>query len=330
MQEFFWYNFLHKEYLWFWILVFLVIFWYFYISKKNSIYINFFDDLKNKYQKFNYLFFLRLFLIIWIFLIFIVILADPQKINVKENIKKNWIDIVLALDVSKSMDANDLSPTRIEKAKQLIIDFLTKQKTNRVWLVIFSWQPISSIPLTFDYNILISTIKNITTDSIKQDFNLFSWTAVWDALLIWQKMFKDKNREKVIILLTDWDSNKWVNPVLVSEDILKNQKIKVYTIWIWSKSWWYISYKTAFFNRLAKIPPLNEKTLRKISKITSAEFFRASDDKTFEKIFKKLESLEKNEISVKTIKINSWDYKKFFYILLILISSLFVLELRKN
>jgi Ca-activated chloride channel homolog len=107
---------------------------YFYIKQeqKNKIDFKYVKDIKTAYSYINIKLYFKMFLIFLILLIFIIILSDPHKANIKENIKKNGIDIVLVLDISKSMEANDLKPSRIEKAKSVIATFVKKQKTNRL------------------------------------------------------------------------------------------------------------------------------------------------------------------------------------------------------
>ncbi len=329
-------HFIDKQYFLLFILLPIIIFYYYFTSKKNAKKIFFLDDLQKIYWKINYFFIFKIILISLIFSVFVLFLANPHKINIEEKIKKNGIDIVFALDISKSMEASDLKPTRIEMSKKILKKFIKNLKTDRVGLVVFAWKPLTSVPLTFDYNILSEILDNLTTDSLNQNIPWLNWTAVWDAILISKKLFKsskqkqeEKNREKVIIVLTDWDSNKWINPILVAK-ILKKEKIKIYTIWIGSKKWGIIKFKIWPLVQTTRTPPLNEKTLREISKISYWEFFRATDNESFEKIFKNLEKLEKNDIEVKIIKNNKEYYKPFYIILLILIFLLFLVENRKN
>jgi len=310
------------------IIIILFLAFNYFLFRNKSINLNIVFDLKQAWFN-NYFYYFKQFLIIIILIIFLVILADPNKINVEKNIKKNWIDIVIALDISKSMEAVDLKPNRIEKAKQTISGFIEKQNTNRVWLVVFAWKPISSVPLTFDYNILTETLNNLSTDSLNQNVRWLEWTAVGDALLLWKNLFKkDSSWEKVIILLTDWDANTWVDPVVASK-LLYEEKIKVYTIWIWSLEWWTVKMNNWLFEQEVKIPPLNVTALQEISNNTNWYFFRATDNDSIEKIFNKLEELEKNDIEVKVIKSFENYYEFFINILIILIWILLFLEIRK-
>ena len=128
-------------------------------------------------------------------------------------------------------------------------------------------------------------------------------------------------RTKVIILLTDGDANKGVNPILAAEYLKKNW-IKVYTIWIGSKKWGYIPYQVWPFTQYVKIPPLKENTLRQIAKITNWKFFRATDNKSLEKIFDEISKLEKTKIKVKKNIINEIYLKPFLVVIVVLILAL--------
>ncbi len=328
-------TFINPEYFW-GLLLIPVILYLFYKKQKQSFEFSFYKDLKKIFKNNSYKFYLKIIILFLILLDFILILANPNISNVEEKIKKNWIDIVIALDVSWSMQAEDLKPNRIEAAKNVISKFIKKLKTDRVWLVVFAWKPFTSIPLTFDYNIHLETLKRLWVETINQNKNGLNWTAIWDAILMAKTLFKPpknesekdyKKREKVIILLTDWDANTWVDPKIAAL-LAKKEKIKIYTIWIWSEKWWYISYQVWPFIQKQKIPPLNTKDLKYIAKQTQAEFFRATDNRAFEKIFQKLSSLEKNDIKVEVNREFKEYYDYFVYSLIFLVFVFFTLIIR--
>jgi len=327
-------TFLNPEYFWGLLIVPVILFFFY---KKQKSWINFINlsDVKQVFKNNNYKFYLSIILL-WLILInFIFILANPNKINISEKIKKNWIDIVIALDVSGSMEAEDLKPNRLESAKKVIDGFIKNLKTDRVWMVVFAWKPFTSIPLTFDYNIISETLNRLSTKDIQSN-----WTAIWDAILMSKTLFKSdkddkkEDREKVIILLTDWDANVWVDPK-VAWISAKEAWIKIYTIWIWSKSWGYITYNTWPFKQKQKIPPLNDKDLKYIASTTDWKYFRADNNRTFEEIFKELQKLEKNDIEVKIKKKYTNYYDIFVYSLIFLMMWFGVfmkdnLEIRKR
>lgn len=309
-------EFLNPEYFFLFLLIPIFIYFFYRINKRNPIFWAF-DDLKNVFKINSYFYYFKNILLFCIFFIFVIILANPNKENILEKENKNWIDIVFALDVSQSMNAYDLQPTRLEAAKTLILNFIDIQYTNRIWLVVFAWKPFIWIPLTFDYDILKETVKGLTSDIINQQ--KLSWTAIWDAILLAKNSFKiDEKREKVIILLTDWEANVWIEPRLAAISA-KDSKIKIYSIWVWSDKEAYINYKSWPFEQKIAIAPLNDKSLKEISQITDSKFFRATDNKSFENIFKELESLEKSNIEVETKKTYKDLYDVFSYILSFLI-----------
>lgn len=326
------FEFLSQEYFFLFIFIPIIIFFY-YKKQSLGILFSFFSDVKKIYIRNTFTFYFKIIILFFILSFYILILANPNISSQEEITSKNWIDIVLVLDISTSMEAKDLSPTRIEKAKQVIIDFLSKQETNRLWLVVFAWKPFTSIPLTFDYNILKETVLNLNTNIINQNNSYLWWTAIWDAILMWETLFvkdeKNKDREKIIILLTDGDANTWVDPLLASLSS-KEKNIKIYTIWIWSNEWSEISYYSWPFLKTQKISPLNDETLIKIANNTSWEYFRATDNQVFESIFKKLESLEKSFVEIEKQNNYSPNYYYFVSILLILLFIFIVLSLIKS
>jgi Ca-activated chloride channel family protein len=110
--------------------------------------------------------------------LFIIILANPSTSNTKQEETRNGIDIALVLDISKSMLAEDITPNRIEAAKNVITDFISRLKSDRLAITIFAGKPFVSVPLTFDYDALKEFTKNITTDSVNQNQPGLSGTAI--------------------------------------------------------------------------------------------------------------------------------------------------------
>jgi len=297
-------------------------------NKKGIMQTRIVHDAEKLWKSLSSLFYVKFLLVSLIVLLFSIILANPHTTNTEETIKKNGIDIVLALDVSKSMEAIDLQPSRIEAAKYVIQKFISKLETDRLWLVVFAGKPYTSVPLTFDYKIVEETLDTITTDSLNQSVYGLDGTAIGDALLMTQTLIEqwDKDhiwneedaeeREKVVILLTDGDANRWADPILVTRSL---QGIKIYTIGIGSKKWWQIPYNFWWFTRYQTILPLNETTLKEIANISSWTFFRATDTETFEHIFDELSHLKKHDIEVNTKKKYKSHYTPFIFILIILL-----------
>ncbi len=317
-----WIEFLNKSY--FFLLLLIPFFLYFYYKKqKKFIYLKTFWDLKNTKNKKNILFYVNiLFLILCIFW-YSLILSNPNTSSSTQKIEKNWIDIVIAYDVSISMWAWDIKPNRMEAAKEVISNFAWKLQTDRLWLVVFAWKPFTSLPLTFDYKIVQDYIKNLSIETIDQTTPGLAWTWIWDALIMAKNMFKKpkemkddeyKKRQKVVILLTDWDANTWVDPNIAAKYLVE-ENIKIYTIWIWWEK--DTSFTATIKNQklMFEIKPLNKDALKEIANIWKWEFFYAQDKETLEQIFLKLQILEKQKITINKQKLYSTFYDIFMLFL---------------
>ncbi|MDD4151688.1 MAG: VWA domain-containing protein [Candidatus Gracilibacteria bacterium] len=318
--------FLQNNY--FYLLLFLPIFWIlFFFSRKSGLKLSITGDLQKIWQKNTKIPFINLFLISRIFIVFVIILANPNIKNTSETIKKNGIDIEILFDISYSMKAEDLQPNRLEIAKTVLQNFISKVSSDRLGLIIFAGKPFTSVPLTFDYQFLVDSVKNITVDSINQNYAYLQGTAIGDAMLVGTKAFSDdKTREKVMIVLTDGEANKGVKP-LMAVKLAKEKGVKIYTIGIGGLKDSFV-YLDDQFGRKTKIAigGVDEKTLEAISEITSGKYFRATDNTSLEKIFNELSKLNKTDIEIKKTVLYKPYLEVFEYTLLILIVLLFGLN----
>lgn len=293
----------------------------FFIFKKKWFKSAIISDLFKVFHKNTYLKYVNIFLIISILSVFTLILANPNLTNISKIEKKNWIDIEILFDLSYSMKAEDLKPSRLEIAKDTLVNFISKIISDRVWLIIFAGKPFTSIPLTFDYNFLKDYIKNIDINTINQNYTYLQGTAMWDALLMWIKSLdnSDNSRQKVIILLTDWEANKWIAP-LQAVKLARDKNIKVYTIWIWWEKDSFVNLVDNLWRKTkVEIWWVDEKTLQSIASITNASYFRATDSGSLKKIFEELWKLNKTDIEIKKQVTYSPNYEIFEYILIVLI-----------
>ncbi len=322
--------FLNKPYFLLLIPLFLIIGFLFY-KKKNKIKFTFFEDLKQVYKQNSFYYYWFFVLLILISIFYTIIIANPNTKTTKELIKKNGIDIVLVMDISYSMEAKDLEPNRIKVAIDVISSFLMNLKTDRVWVVVFSGKPFTSIPLTFDYWFLNEYVSNISTETVNQNNYLLQWTAIWDAMLMGSYLFDEKSvgREKVMIIVTDWEANKWLQPT-VALKLLKDKKIKSYTIWVGWLEKTFVNVTDAFWNpQKAEIWWVDEETLKKIASETWWRYYRASSKEVFKKIFEDIDKLEKKEIEVEVKKLYETKYEYFYYILLLLQTMFIILLFKK-
>lgn len=310
---------------------------FFYYNKKNTLNFGFFNEIQKIYGS-NTKYYQYYFLIIFfLFTVFLSILAQPVLVNETEKIKKNWIDIQIVLDISHSMKSDDISPSRLEKSKLLIQEFLKTRKTDRIGIVVYAWKPFTSVPLSYDYNIISKIVEDISSDSIEQNLYL-AGTATWDALVVADDNFDEKSqeREKVIILITDGTANKWLSPKTASEYLAKKYKnsefpVKIYSIWVWSKETSSISIKDWFWwIQTVEIPPLDDTDLKILSKENNWKYFRASDSTIFEWIFSEIDKLEKREIETDIHRETQEKNKILLFLWSLLFLIFCLLKFRKN
>lgn len=305
----------------------------YYRTQKFAPKFAFMQDIEAIFWKTKFLFLFNIILLCLIMSSFSLLIANPNIKTQQKKVIKNGIDIAIVLDLSLSMEADDIKPNRIEVAKQVISDFIKELKTDRVGLILFAWKPFTSIPLTFDYNFLINNIKDITTtDTIKQLYdNKLQWTAIWEWLLYWANLFDDTDREKIIVLLSDWKPDCWdfnfdgkmdcIDPIEAVR-YLREKNIKIHTVWIWWEWEVYIKYtpKPVTFDTEA------EENLKTLAKLTNWLYYRADSEETFKQIFEKLNLLQKKEIEVEKYEFYTPYYKNF----VLLIFALLILYMSVN
>ena len=217
-------------------------------------------------------------------------LARPQRISDKK-IKKDGIDIVVALDLSKSMLQEDFNPNRLEKSKELLSKFISQRINDRMGLVIFGGDAYTKIPLTFDNSMLREVVEKIKVDDITSNNRTAIGMGVGVAI---NRLKESESKSKVIILMTDGENNYGELSPIDATKIAKELGIKIYTIGIGA----YERNVPSFFGVMRKVKnnELDENLLTKMAEETNGKYFRASDEKSFEEIFSEINKLEKTEI----------------------------------
>ncbi|MBC7475949.1 MAG: VWA domain-containing protein [Candidatus Sericytochromatia bacterium] len=277
-----------------------------------------------------YRFLLPLRLLILVLLIFS--LARPQFGFEKKETKIKGIDIMLAIDTSKSMLAEDLSnKNRIETSKEVISNFIKQQKGNKIGLVVFSGKSFTLSPLTLDYDILLNQLKEVNVDTVKVD-----GTAIGDAIINCIYRFNyDKKQTRIIILLTDGENNSGQVEPLSAINVAISKKVKIYTIGVGKPEGAPMPFRnpdngvTEYardINGNILLSKINESDLITIADKTGGTYFRATDNKALQEIYVKINSLEKSEVSTITSKIYQEKMSYFLIISLILILIDFLLN----
>ena len=242
-------------------------------------------------------------------LIFLLIaLARPQKVNERIDQWTEGIDIILALDISESMQIEDFTPNRLEAAKKVARNFIAGRFLDRIGMVIFSGEAISYAPLTTDYELLNDLIDNIHFEMIEK-----SGTAIGSALAVGINRMRESNsKSKVLILLSDGENTAGSIDPITAANLAYAYGIKVYTIGVGKKG--KVPYGKDLFGQTRYIEQsLDESALREIAKIGEGQYFRATNNLSLQQIFKRIDTYEKTEIKETRYK----DTEDFYCIYLI-------------
>lgn len=223
--------------------------------------------------------------------------ARPQSGHTEEEVITEGIDIVIALDISSSMLAEDFKPkNRLEAAKSVASNFIRGRTNDRIGLVVFAAKSFTQCPLTLDYGILLNFIQKIESGMIEDGTAIGMGIA--NAV---NRLRNSKAKSKVIILLTDGQNNRGQLDPLTAAKVAKAFNVKIYTIGVGTEGEaLYPVNDPLFGKRYVRLPvELDEKSLKEIARITGGKYFRATDKQSLENIFKEIDQLEKTKIEVK-------------------------------
>jgi Ca-activated chloride channel homolog len=234
------------------------------------------------------------------FLLLIIAMARPQKNNFIDTTEGNGVDIVLSMDISGSMLAQDFTPNRLDAAKKVAQNFIAARPYDRIGLVIFSGESFTLCPLTTDQNILNNQIINMRSGMLQDG------TAIGMGLATAvDRLRNSSSKSKVIILLTDGVNNVGTIDPRTALDIALAFKIKVYTIGVGTKGLANMPIgKDAFGNWVFdKVPvEIDENLMTEIATKTGGQYFRCTDNTALEKVYEQIDRLEKSKIDINTKK----------------------------
>lgn len=236
----------------------------------------------------------------------VVALARPQVHNNEELISGEGVDIVLCIDVSGSMLAQDLQPNRMAAAKDVAADFVSGRPTDRIGLVIFAGESFTLTPLTTDQAALKTQIYNIQSGLLEDG------TAIGMGLATSVERLKESNaKSKVVILLTDGENNGGFIDPNTAKELAKSLNVKVYTIGVGTDGMADVPVQTedgrTFMDR-QKVN-IDEGMLKQIANETGGRYFRAKDNRDLKDIYKEIDKLEKSKLE---ISIRHRSTEKFF------------------
>jgi Ca-activated chloride channel family protein len=261
--------------------------------------------------------------------VFIIALARPQSVSDKQNISTEGIDIVLELDLSGSMLAEDFNPNRIEAAKQVASEFIDGRTNDRIGLVVFSAESFTQCPLTTDYPVLKNLLREVKNGMIADG------TAIGLAIANGVNRLKDsKAKSKVMILLTDGVNNRGEIDPITAARIAATYGIRIYTVGVGAQGEAPYPVQTQFGIRRQLIPvDLDEKGLTQVADMTGGKYYRATDNRKLKAIYKEIVQLERTKIEVTAYKRYSELYGGWLFagLLAVLVEiGLNVTVLRRN
>jgi Ca-activated chloride channel family protein len=236
-------------------------------------------------------------------MLLVVALARPQFVEKQEEIRTEGIDIMLALDISGSMQAEDFKPkNRLHVAKNVVAEFLELIRNDRVGLVVFAGQAFTQCPLTLDYGVLRSLLAGVEIGMIEDG------TAIGTALANSVNRLKSSAaKSKVVILLTDGENNSGKIDPETAAKVAEALKVRVYTIGVGKKGGAPIPVEHPVYGKIYARNPdgslvltkIDEKSLLQIADITNGQYFRATDAEALKKIYSQILELERTKFQVK-------------------------------
>ena len=228
----------------------------------------------------------------------ILAFARPQIGSAEEDILTEGVDIMLTIDISGSMAAEDFRPrNRISVAKQVVKDFVKGRRSDRIGLVIFAARSFTKCPLTIDYDVLLKQIDDVQLGTIDDG------TAIGNGLAnAVNRLRASKAKSRVIILLTDGVNNSGEIDPLTAAEIARSLGMKVYTVGVGREGVAPFPVNDPVFGKryIEVEVQIDEEVLKKIAGLTGGQYFRAVDRDSLEKIFQTIDGLEKSRISVKS------------------------------
>lgn len=246
----------------------------------------------------------------------IVALARPQSSNTTENVDNEGIDIVMSLDISGSMLAEDFRPNRIEAAKATALKFVDQRPTDRIGLVIFSGESFTMCPITIDHNVLKEQIAQVKSGMVTDGTSIGMGLATAVDRLRYAK-----GKSKVIILMTDGQNNTGLIDPMTALEIAKAYKVRVYTIGVGTKG----MAPMPMPNGVKQMVPvdLDEPLLKQIATETRGKYYRATGNQSLEEIYNDIDKLEKTKVDITSYK----HYAELFFPLAMIAAICLALEL---
>lgn len=309
------YKFANPEFLWAIPIVIVIgVLWYFFRKNKQYARISIstsegFEEEKSlKATLLNYLPLLKILSLV----LLLVALARPQTFDSDEKVNTFGIDIVLSMDVSASMLAQDFKPNRLEAAKKVASEFVDARENDRFGLVVFSGESFTQVPVTTDHLIVQEQLHKIQYGFLSQG------TAIGMGIATGVNRLKNStSKSKVIILMTDGVNNAGTIDPKLALEAANQYDIKIYTIGVGSKGKALMPVgvdANGKFQYAMADGEIDEVLLKEIAKETGGTYFRATDNSSLKAIYEKIDLLEKTEIETSQTVRSTEEFYPFAFL----------------
>ncbi len=240
----------------------------------------------------------------------VLVLARPQSTNNWQNTEIEGIDIMLALDISGTMQAEDLKPNRLEAAKEAASAFVNGRPNDNIGLVIYSAESFTQCPLTTDHTALLNLLKDVRYGMVRDG------TAIGVALATAVSRLKDSQaKSKVIILLTDGLNNMGDISPLTAAEIARQFGVRIYTIGVGTNEPAPFPMQTYAGVQYVNIPvEIDDQALAEIANLTDGSYFRATSSSALKDVYREIDKLEKTKLNVKEFSKRKEEYAVFAWI----------------
>ena len=308
-------EFANREYLFLLLLIIPYIIWFVMFRKKSEPTIRMADTNAFRRAPHSWRLMLmpvQLLLRLLAFTLLVIALARPQTHNSWNNETVEGIDIMLAMDVSTSMLAEDLEPNRIEAAKKVAAEFIAGRPNDNIGLTIFAGEAFTQCPMTIDHASLLSLLQNVRTDIAARGL-IEDGTAIGMGLASAVSRLKDSQAaSRVIILLTDGSNNRGDISPMTAAEIAQSLGIRVYTIGVGTNGTARYPLMVGNNVQYVQIPvEIDTETLKGIAKTTNGNFYRAKNEDELREIYHAIDQLEKSKIDVQRYSRRYEAYQQF-------------------
>lgn len=242
----------------------------------------------------------------------IIVLARPQSTHSWQRSEVEGIDIMMAVDISTSMLAEDLKPNRLEAAKQVAADFINGRPNDNIGLTIFAGQSFTQSPLTTDHTVLLNIFNNVSCKMVQEGI-IMDGTAIGDGIANAITRLKDsKAKSKVIILLTDGSNNRGEISPLTAAEIAKTFGIRVYTIGVGTNGTAPYPITYGGTTMYQNIPvEIDENTLQQIAQTADGQYYRATSNSKLKEVYEEIDKMEKTKLNVKDFSRKNEEFMPF-------------------